>query len=741
VKSMFFVNRRILTVVLAVLMGVNLSLGQTYPPDFAQVLVSGGITNPTTMAFAPDGRIFVAQQAGALRIVKNGSLLPNPFISLTVSSSGERGLLGIAFDPDFQNNNYLYLYYTVPGTPAHNRISRFTANGDQVLPDSESIVLELDPLSAATNHNGGAMHFGKDGKLYVAIGENATSSNAQNLDTYHGKLLRINKDGSVPDGNPLTSGSDQRKRVWAYGLRNPYTFSVHPTTGRILVNDVGQNTWEEINDATTGGKNFGWPTTEGIFNQNTYPNFTNPIYVYPHGGGDGNGCAIVGGTFFSPTTSNYPSTYVERYFFQDLCNDWINTLDLSGPSPVKASFATAISGDALAITPGPDGNLYYLGRTADALYKIVYNNNTSPFITNQPVDLTVGEEQNAIFSVSALGSTPLSYQWKKNGNDIQGATNSTLTFSPAVLTNSGNYTVVISNAAGTVTSEEVTLTVLANAAPVAEILTPTADVTYVAGTNINFSGSGTDAEEGELTASAFSWEINFHHDTHKHDQPAIDDVKEGSFPVPNLGETSDNVWYRIILTVTDSQGLIGKDSVDVKPRKSTIYFFSSPAGMQVTLDGQPITTPDSVVSVEGMLRTIGIITPQVKNGITYNFVAWSNDGDETQTIAVPADDLTLTARYLHVVGIEMDLYDDKVSIYPNPSQQGVIIIKLSSAFSQKVKIQMVDLLSREIASQSTDLSAGINELYFHYGKVGQGLYNVLIEMGDTIISKRLIVSD
>ena len=169
------VSHRVLTAFLFVLVGFNFSGAQTYPADFGQVLVSNGINNPTAMAFAPDGRIFVAQQAGALRVIKNNSLLPTPFISLTVSSSGERGLLGIALDPDFQTNNFIYLYYTVPGSPPHNRISRFTANGDVVVAGSESIVLELDPLSTATNHNGGAMHFGKDGKLYVAIGENATA--------------------------------------------------------------------------------------------------------------------------------------------------------------------------------------------------------------------------------------------------------------------------------------------------------------------------------------------------------------------------------------------------------------------------------------------------------------------------------------------------------------------------------------------------------------------------------------
>ena len=372
---------------------------------------------------------------------------------------------------------------------------------------------------------------------------------------------------------------------------------------------------------------------------------------------------------------------------------------------------------------------------------IIYNNATSPFITNQPADLTVGEGQNAVLSVSALGSTPLSYQWRKNGNNIPGATNSTLAFSPAALANSGNYTVVVSNASGNVTSEVATLTVLQNAPPVAEILTPVTGTTYVAGTNINFSGSGTDAEDGELQANAFSWEIHFHHDTHTHDQPAIDDVKQGSFLVPNVGETSDNVWYRIILTITDSQGLIGKDSVDVLPQKSTLNILSSPTGLQVTLDGQPVTTPHSVVSVEGMLRTIGVVSPQVKNGITYNFLTWSNDGDETQTITVPTDDMTLTAKYSHVVGLEMDLYNDKISIYPNPSTRGTVTIKVVSEIPQTIRIQLIDLLSREIAEQSAQLSPGNNELIFNYGKARKGIYSLLIEMKDKTISKRLAVSD
>jgi glucose/arabinose dehydrogenase len=178
---------------------------QTFPAGFSRVQVASGISNPTVMAFAPDGRIFVAQQNGTLRVIKNGALLPTPFLQLSVNSSGERGLIGIALHPNFATNQYIYLYYTLPDG-SRNRISRFTGNGDVVLPGSEVVILNLDPLSSATNHNGGAMHF-KNGLLYVAIGENANSAHAQNLDTYHGKILRINPDGSIPAGNPYTSGS------------------------------------------------------------------------------------------------------------------------------------------------------------------------------------------------------------------------------------------------------------------------------------------------------------------------------------------------------------------------------------------------------------------------------------------------------------------------------------------------------------------------------------------------------
>jgi glucose/arabinose dehydrogenase len=715
---------------------------QVFPADFARVLVTNGIVYPSAMAFAPDGRIFVAEQGGKLRVIKNNVLLPTAFVELSVSFSGERGLIGIALDPDFSTNNYLYLYYTVPTAPIHNRISRFTANGDLVLAGSESIVLELDPLSGATNHNGGAMHFGKDGKLYVAIGENANTAHAQNLDTYHGKLLRINKDGSVPEGNPYPTGSEQRKRVWAHGLRNPYTFSIHPQTGRIFVNDVGQDSWEEINDATTGGKNFGWPTTEGTFNAATYPNFTNPVYAYVQGSGDGKGCAITGGTFFYPSATNYPSVYLGKYFFQDLCNAWINTLDLSGTVATRSPFATAAGGSNLALTVGNDGNLYYLSRGSSALYKVIYNKTTVPFITNHPESVTVAEGGAATFNVSALGTTPFTYQWQKGGVNIPGETNPVLTLNGVAQEDGADYRVIVSNSAGNTTSNVATLTVIANTLPVAEILHPGPGTMYAAGTSIDFSGAGSDSEDGVLPATAFRWQINFHHDTHKHDEPPLEGVKSGAFLVPDEGETSHNVWYRIILTVTDSKGGTAKDSVDILPRKSIITLTTNPPGLEVTVDGQPFSAPVSLTSVEGILRTFGTHSPQIKDDGEYGFESWSNGGEITQSLATPADDLQLIANFSTVVGAEQEAVRNKyLVLYPNPTAEEVVNIKISLKQAENLSIRLVNFLSQEIVSSKENLSPGEHNISFHFGKRSEGVYSIIIKTSSETLIRKLIITE
>ena len=162
-RSGRLVSRKLLfmvTLALALALGSGrILLAATVPPGFTDSLVASGLTNPTAMAFAPDGRIFVCEQGGALRVIKNGVLLGAPFLTVTVDSSGERGLLGVAFDPNFVSNQLVYVYYTATTPTVHNRISRFTAAGDVAMAGSETVVTDLNDLSTATNHNGGAIHF------------------------------------------------------------------------------------------------------------------------------------------------------------------------------------------------------------------------------------------------------------------------------------------------------------------------------------------------------------------------------------------------------------------------------------------------------------------------------------------------------------------------------------------------------------------------------------------------------
>jgi glucose/arabinose dehydrogenase len=609
----------------------------TLPAGFREALVAGGLSNPTAMQFAPDGRLFVAEQGGRLRVIKDGRLLASPFLTVTVNSAGERGLLGIAFDPNFATNRFVYVYYTAPSPAIHNRISRFTANGDVALAGSEVVIFELDNLSGATNHNGGALAFGADGKLYAAVGENATPSNAQSMNNLLGKILRINKDGTIPADNPFYGSTAGRNRaIWALGLRNPFTFAFNPVGTELFINDVGQNAWEEINDGIAGA-NYGWPETEGATPD---PRFASPVYTYSHATG---GCAITGGVFYAPLTTQFPADYVRDYFFADYCGGWIRKLDPAARSVV--TFATGISAP-VDLKVSDDGSLYYLARGAGAVYRVDYGA-APPSITSHPADRTVPPGAAVTFSVRASGAGPLRYQWQRNGANIAGATAQDFTIGSAASTDNGaRFRAVVANDFGSTSSAEAVLTIAANATPSATITQPVSGTVYSGGVVINYAGTATDPEDGTLPASAFTWRVDFHHDAHTHPVVApTSGSRTGSFTVPAAGETSANVWYRISLTVRDSGGLTRTSQRDVLPRKVRLTFATSPPGLQLRLDGQPVTTPLAVDAVAGITRTLGAISPQAAGGTVYDFVSWSDGGAPQHNVSTPAVNTTYTATF------------------------------------------------------------------------------------------------
>lgn len=326
-----------------------------------------GITNGTALAAAPDGRLFVAEQGGALRVVKNGALLAAPFHTFAVDSAGERGLIGVTLHPGFASNGWVYVHYTTPAGGTHNRVSRIVAAGD-VSTGVESVLLDLPPLSSATNHNGGALHFGPDGKLYLAVGDNANGAQAQDLASPFGKLLRLNDDGGIPTDNPfVATQSGWGQRVWAYGLRNPFTFAFKPGSARMHINDVGQAMWEEI-DLGAPGANYGWPASEGP--DNVGAGATPPLFAYRHAatsppgtgpGGFLTGVAIVGGAFY-PDSGPFPAAYRGAYFFADIGSGFVARLDTANDNAAYSFAQVGIQPVDLGV--GADGALYVLRRSA-----------------------------------------------------------------------------------------------------------------------------------------------------------------------------------------------------------------------------------------------------------------------------------------------------------------------------------------------------------------------------------------
>jgi uncharacterized repeat protein (TIGR03806 family) len=338
------------------------------PAGFAEQEIATGL-DPTTMAFAPDGRLFVLEKAGRVRVVANRVLVPTPLLDLSsqVDNWEERGLQTIAFDPDFATNQFFYLYYTAKRPKPHNRVSRFTVVGEHAVPTSEQVVIELPDLGPKGYHNGGGLVVGTDGMLYIATGENTVGARAQDLSTLFGKILRLTRDGQVPSDNPFqVAGDPVRSAIWCLGLRNPFTMARDPLSGRIFVDDVGAGSAEEVNEVVRGA-NFGWPLIEGQRTHETLPTigaYHDPLYTYAHN----DGIAVCGGDFYRPGAPGpdaFPQAFTGRYFFADYGNftskpGWIRMLDPAHPAVVTTFISNIIR--CLDVKTAPDGAVWYLER-------------------------------------------------------------------------------------------------------------------------------------------------------------------------------------------------------------------------------------------------------------------------------------------------------------------------------------------------------------------------------------------
>lgn len=652
----------------------RLFMSATLPSGFVETQIPGPFYEPTGMEFAPDGRIFVTTKGrvpagqslsvGTIRIIKNGVALATPFLSLQVDTASERGLVRMAFDPNFATNRYVYVYYTkpVPANPnvttngATDRLSRFTVSAnDPDVADPNSELVLLDNIPSATGlHHGGVMKFAADGKLFLSVGDSGMSTWAQDIDRYNGKVLRLdvaNFPNLAPASNPFYDAADgitPKDYVWALGLRNPNTGALKPDGTGLYINDVGAGSWEEIDDVTAG-KNYGWPNVEGTGNN---PAYVNPIYTYAH---NGSGAAIVGGTFY--TATQFPSQYQGQYFFVDYVQGWMRTIN---PSTYQVSDFGTNFPLVTDLDVGPDGSLYYLSLSTASVWKVTYvgSGNRAP-VANATATPSNGLAPLPV-NFSGTGSSDpdgdaLYYAW--NFGDGQSATGSNVSHTYSA---NGKYNAVLTvsdRPDGSGLSSTFTLTVsVGNRAPIPTITSHADGTLYVGGQQFTVSGFGYDADYASthsganLPAKTLTWSVNFQHNTHFHPfvEP-VSGVPSITFTIPQDGETDPNQWYRVYLTATDSGGLSNTTYIDLRPTLTNLTLATTPVnGMTLSLDGSPVTSPNPFTAVVGMHRTLAAAASQVINGVTYDFSSWSDGGAATHVITVPNATTTYTARYVGV---------------------------------------------------------------------------------------------
>jgi len=410
-----------------------------------------GFSSPVDIKNCGDSRLFIVEQAGRIKIIDStGTTLATPFLNIQtrVLSGGERGLLGLAFDPNYASNGYFYVNYTAQPN-YRTRISRFSVDPsfpDSALSTSEEVLLEI--YQPYTNHKGGHLAFGPDGYLYIGMGDGGSGGDpqnrAQNLDSLLGKMLRIDVSNApgydIPASNPFV-GVAGRDEIWTYGMRNPWRFSFDRITGDLWIADVGQGSREEVDfqlAGDAGGENYGWNCFEGTV---TYPStgvcppFTStypPLYEYSHAGGN---CSVTGGYIYRG--GEYANLF-GKYFFTDYCVATLRSLQRTGTTPTYTNYGTFAGSSYVTFGENNYGDLFLASQTGQ-IYKL---GDTACL----PVAWLSDMDTLHVCGSSAELSTPagrnFTYNWTANGSTVPGNNIPTLH-----VISSGTYSVAVTNSA------------------------------------------------------------------------------------------------------------------------------------------------------------------------------------------------------------------------------------------------------------------------------------------------------
>jgi glucose/arabinose dehydrogenase/PKD repeat protein len=658
--------------------------GATVPAGFADEAVAS-VDSPTALAFTPDGRLLITSQPGRLRVVQSGVLLATPALDLVARacSNSERGLLGVAVDPAFATTRRIYVYYTFnrngdcANTPV-NRVSRFVlADTNLVVPGSEQVLVDNIP-STAGNHNGGDVGFGKDGNLYVSVGDGGcdyapgggcagNNDASRDRNVLLGKILRITPDGGIPSDNPFQGPGTARcnatggttaavcQETFAWGLRNPFRFAFDPDAAstRLFINDVGQDAWEEIDEGVAGA-DYGWNCREGAHTNSPTGQceglppsaFRDPIFEYNHS----TGCASITGGAFVPNGA-WPAGFDSDYLFGDyVCGRVLRLTPRPGGGWVASAFGDAL-GSLVAMKFGPDGALYYTSYSRGV--RRIRPTTDRPPVARVRANPTAGA---APLSVSFDGSassdpdpgTPIAeYRWDFGDSTSLSTTGPTTVH---VYASPGTYTASLRVASGSprLLSDPATVLIGAsNSPPVPVIVQPLAGSLFAVGQTVTLVGSATDPEDGSLGGASLSWTVILHHSTHTH--PFLGPVSglqvSLAFPAPEDLAAATNSFLEVLLTARDRFGATATVTRNLLPLTVPVTFTTAPTGLEVVVNGQFLRAPFTVTSWAGYRLDVDAPPQEDGNGTGFAFASWSDGGSRRHTIVTPAAAASFQASF------------------------------------------------------------------------------------------------